>query len=166
MNPTSSGAADAPDAIELIKQDHRKVQMLFGDFEALRNRSALDPDAKLRLVREICAELSVHAQIEEEILYPAIRQAVGKEDLVDAAEDEHAEAKALIRDLCRMQADDTGMDAAVVALAKVVMHHVQEEERDLLTAARGELAADELGRRLSQRQEELLPRVRQQIAEQ
>lgn len=164
MNPTSSGAAEAPDAIELIKQDHRKVQMLFGDFEALRNRAALEPDAKLRLVHEICAELSVHAQIEEEILYPAIRQAVGKEDLVDAAEDAHAEAKTLIRELCRMQADDSSLDSTVVALAKVVMQHVQEEERDLLTAARGELDVLQLGRRLAQRQDELLPRVRQEIA--
>ena len=164
MDSTSSGTADAPDAIELIKQDHRKVQMLFGDFEALRNRAALEPDAKLRLVREICAELTVHAQIEEEILYPAIRRAIGQDDLVDAAEDEHAEANALISELCGMQATDPDLDATMVELAKVVMHHVQEEERDLLTAARGELDALGLGRRLSQRQGELLPSVREDIA--
>lgn len=160
MPPSSSdmpsGASPAStDAFELLKHDHKKVQMLFNDFEAMRNASHADADARGRIVQQICTELTVHAQIEEEIFYPAVRQATDDDGLVDEAEQEHAGVKALIAQLQQMQPGDARFDATVLALSKAVMRHAQEEESEMFTEARGEIDAAALGQQLLQRKQAL-----------
>ena len=147
---SSHRADSAVDAIELLKQDHKAVQMLFADFTALRDSAVADPARKHRLVQRICLELTVHAQLEEELFYPALRQALDDER-VDEAEEEHAEAKELIVALQQMPAQDPQLDSTMLALARAVLHHVQEEERELFTESRGELDAAALGQQLMQR---------------
>lgn len=156
MDTNMQGASPGTtDAIELLKHDHKKVQMLFDQYESLRNQGNTDSAQKQRIVEQICQELTVHAQIEEEIFYPAVRQSIDDEELVDEAEDEHAEAKEYIAELQSMQPDDADYDTTVLSLAKAVMHHVQEEESEMFTEARGAIDPVSLGQQLMQRKQQL-----------
>jgi len=104
--------ATAPDAIALLKEDHKKVSDLFAQYEKLGDKAKV---AKLKLARKICAELKVHTQIEEEILYPAARAYLPKQDdLLDEAQVEHNGAKQLMAELDAMQPDDDLFDAKSV----------------------------------------------------
>ncbi|MEO5738524.1 MAG: hemerythrin domain-containing protein, partial [Variovorax sp.] len=86
-----------PDACSLLDADHRKVKKMFKDYDELTQAKAASASQKKRdLANEICMELTVHAQIEEEIFYPALREAIKDTDLLDEAEVEHASAKDLI----------------------------------------------------------------------
>jgi hemerythrin superfamily protein len=117
-----SQAQTGADAITLLKADHRKVDALFKQYE-----SAPD-NRKDQLIQKICRELVVHTMIEEEIFYPACRQAASDEEPLDEAQVEHDSAKMLIADL--MEADDRDQfrDAKVSVLAEMIRHHVKEEE--------------------------------------
>src|SRR5437763_14440186 len=85
------------DAIELLMEDHRKVQKVFKEFE--KSKDEMDGAQKGEMVRHCCMELKIHTQLEEEIFYPAAREAIEDEELVDEAEVEHAAAKQLIDEL-------------------------------------------------------------------
>src|SRR3954454_24151292 len=85
------------DAIELLMEDHRKVQKVFKEFE--KSKDEMDNDGKGKMVRHCCMELKIHTQLEEEIFYPAARDAVEDEEIVDEAEVEHPSAKHLIDEL-------------------------------------------------------------------
>jgi len=111
------------DAIALLKADHRKVEDLFAQFEKTR-----DNERKQKLVAEICTELKVHAMIEEEIFYPAVRGKI-EEDLLDEAYVEHDGAKVLINDLAAASPDEDFYDAKVTVLCEEISHHVGEEEK-------------------------------------
>ena len=158
-DPSGPSAAYAPsdspvDAIELLQHDHRTVQMLFGNLESMRNAGVADAAARKRIVEQICRELLVHAQIEEELFYPALRRAVPDGE-VDQAERAHGEAQSLIDALQAMPAEDERFDATVVALGQAVMRHVQHEEGELFAQAQGRLDAAALGRQLMQRRQAL-----------
>lgn len=146
--------ASATDAITLLKTDHRKVEQLFEQFRAMRDA---EPDDRWQIVRTVCRELSVHAMVEEEIFYPAVRKASGREDLVGHAEAEHDQARKLIGRLEQMNADDAELDAIFLRLAEVVREHVREEESALMPAAEGApgLSMTTLGVQLEQRKEDL-----------
>ena len=120
-----------PDAIALLKGDHRKVAGLFKKFEEARG------PAKKALAREICLELSVHATIEEEIFYPAVASKV-EDDLMDESHVEHDSAKVLIAEILAGQPSDRFYDAKVTVLKEIIKHHVKEEEQrgGLFTQAR------------------------------
>ena len=120
-----------PDAIALLKGDHRKVAGLFRKFESARGPN------KKALAREICLELSVHTMIEETIFYPAVRGPVEK-DLMDESHVEHDSAKLLIASILAGKPSDDFYDAKVTVLKEVVKHHVKEEEQrgGLFTQAR------------------------------
>jgi hypothetical protein len=145
------------DGLQLLAADHRKVEDLFESFEAASGTAA-----KEKLVRQICTELKVHAQIEEEIYYPAIRGKV-EEDALDEAYVEHDSAKLLINELEAAEPDESYYDAKVKVLSELIEHHVKEEEkqRDNLfqqtRAADIDLAA--LGARLAARKRELLAKA-------
>lgn len=143
------------DAISLLMEDHKYVQKLFKEFEKIKEDE--DVDEKQKLVRVICTELSVHAQIEEEIFYPAARNAIDEQDLLDEAEVEHASAKELITQLESMQPDEELYDAKVCVLGEYVNHHVKEEQDELFPKVKkADLDLQALGQELLERKQELI----------
>jgi hemerythrin-like domain-containing protein len=119
------------DAIKLLTEDHKRVQQMFKAFEKLQDGDGSEED-KAAIVALACAELTIHAQIEEEILYPAAREALEEdEDLLDEAEVEHASAKDLIAQLAEMQPGDALYDAKFTVLGEYVNHHIKEEQDEI-----------------------------------
>lgn len=143
-----------PDAIRLLKDDHRQVEDWFTEFDHSRATSK-----KARLAAEICQALRVHTQIEEEIFYPAFLEATGEKDVHHEAEVEHEGAERLIAEIEQMEADDDYFDAKVHVLSEMIKHHVREEEkRDGMFAKARQSKMDlvELGARLAERKSELM----------
>lgn len=147
--------ATAPkDAIALLKADHEAVSHLFDEYEKTRSI----PNKKA-LVAEICTALSVHAQIEEEIFYPAFKAALKDKLLVPEATVEHAGVKSLIAQLEGVEPDGEMYDAKVKVLSEYVKHHVKEEQNEMFPKAKASsLDMAELGASLSARKDELLAR--------
>jgi hypothetical protein len=145
---------EQPDAIALLKADHRKVEDLFEKFE-----SAKSADKKAQLAQEICTELTVHTMIEEEIFYPACQGQVD-DHLVEEAFVEHDGAKLLIAEIEAGSPNDPYFDAKVKVLSENIKHHVKEEEKrseGMFAQARDAgLDVDALGEQLMARKEELL----------
>jgi hypothetical protein len=146
------------DAIALLKADHRAVEELFEKFE-----KASGFDRKRKLAEEICLELSVHAEIEEEIFYPACEGKV-EEDLLRESYVEHDGAKVLIAEIIKGSPDDEFYDAKVKVLQEEIQHHVEEEEKRLeglfSQARRADLDMDALGKELAARKLELTEQFR------
>ena len=122
------------DAVDLLDADHKAVKKLFIDFAAIDEMPKPDGD-KREIADKICQALTVHAQIEEEIFYPAVREAVGDE-LLDEALQEHAEAKEMIAKIQAMNAEDAAFDDTVKELGKAIDHHVLEEREQIFLKAR------------------------------
>ncbi|MFN2590107.1 MAG: hemerythrin domain-containing protein [Actinomycetota bacterium] len=119
----------------MIEQDHRTVEGLFTRYEAIRDSGT--PQEKRQIVDEFIKELSVHAAIEENVLYPAIRDEIAQGDRkVDHSLQEHQEAKEALADLDKMDADDPTFDQKVATLMSEVRGHVEEEEGDILPKLR------------------------------
>jgi hypothetical protein len=147
----SSGTMDA---IELLVQDHRKVQKAFKEFE--KSKDEMGDAEKGEMVRQCCMELKIHTRIEEEIFYPAAREAIDDEELLDEAEVEHASAKQLIDELEQMEPGEELYDARFTVLGEYVNHHVKEEEHGLFPEVKkAKLDLEELGRRMTQMKEKL-----------
>lgn len=143
-----------PDALELLAEDHRKVTKMFEQFEMMKKED--DDEAKQTLVEIACAELTVHAQIEEEIFYPALRETLEETDLLDEAEVEHASAKQLITELNAMQPGDDLYEAKFTVLGEYTKHHIQEEEKQIFPKAKkARMDLESLGEELRQRKMEL-----------
>ena len=144
---------ETQDAVALLKQDHRTVEELFEKFE-----KASGDNRKETLAQEICLELSVHAQIEEEIFYPACEGKV-EEDLLKESYVEHDGAKVLIAEILAGGPDDEFYDAKVKVLSEEIEHHVQEEEKRMegvfAQARKAGLDMDALGEQLALRKAEL-----------
>ncbi|MBA3812862.1 MAG: hemerythrin domain-containing protein [Caulobacteraceae bacterium] len=139
------------DAVALLKADHKEVEGWFDDYEDLTSNAE-----KSALAGKICAALKVHTQIEEEIFYPAARQATTDDDLIDEAVVEHAGAKDLIAQIEGMKAGDDLYDAKVKVLGEQIKHHVKEEEEELFPEAhRANMDLVELGARMAARKSEL-----------
>lgn len=130
------------DAIKLIKQDHETVEGLFKRFEAAGSKAYT---TKRRIADRVVKELSVHAAVEEQVLYPKMRELGGEfEEMVQEAEVEHSEAKNALRALVSLSGDDPMLDAKMAALMGGVRHHVEEEEKEMLPKFREELSREEL----------------------
>ena len=142
------------DAIALLKADHRAVEELFEKFEKTNGY-----ERRRKLAEEICLELSVHAQIEEEIFYPACEGKVD-EDLLKESYVEHDGAKVLIAEISSGSPDDEFYDAKVKVLQEEIEHHVEEEERRMeglfAQARKARLDMDALGQQLAARKSELV----------
>ena len=123
----------ARDAIALLSEDHRKVQKLFKEFEGLGDE---DAERKAHIVAQACAELSVHSTIEEEVFYPALREALEEGDLLDEAEVEHATARELISQLQGMKPGDDLYEAKFTVLGEYVNHHIKEEQQEIFPRAK------------------------------
>ncbi|MBV9990535.1 MAG: hemerythrin domain-containing protein [Alphaproteobacteria bacterium] len=147
-----------PNAIAMLKADHRKVEGLFAKFE-----KAKDADRKKALAGEICLELRVHATIEEDVFYPACREAGVDEDLMNEANVEHDSAKVLITEIENSEPGDEFYDAKVKVLSEQIKHHVKEEEKkqgNIFTKARkAGLDLEDLGQRMAAEKEELLAKL-------
>ena len=139
--------AKNPDAIAMLKADHRKVEKLFEDFEKARGAGR-----KKALAEEICLELTVHTRIEEDIFYPACEGAVD-EDLLKEAYVEHDGAKVLIAEIEAGGPDDEFYDAKVKVLSEEIEHHIEEEEKRVegvfAQARKAGLDMDGLGERMA-----------------
>jgi hemerythrin superfamily protein len=154
----SSGeaASNSLDAIKLLTADHREVKELFQEYQSLVDHEAED-DEKQPVAHQICAMLTIHATIEEEIFYPAARDSIKEPDLVDEANVEHASAKDLIAQLEASDPTDPLYDAKVKVLGEYIDHHVKEEESELFPQTRrAKLDMKALGERLVQRKADLM----------
>jgi hemerythrin-like domain-containing protein len=139
-------------AVKFLKHDHRAVAQALEEFESA------DPEDKQAIARSICRMLTVHSQIEEELLYPAARDALRPEDahLVAEAHVEHASVKELIGQIEDREEVDEQYEAKVCVLGEYVKHHVAEEEHELFPRLeRSSLDLDALGERLEERKREL-----------
>lgn len=141
------------DATHLLIDDHRKVEGLFAKFE-----KATGDGTKEKLAHEICTELKIHAMLEEEIFYPALRGKIDDADL-DEAIVEHDSAKLLINDIEAAEPDEKFYDAKVKVLQEEIEHHVKEEEKErgnIFQQARAtDVDLDALGERMVARKQEL-----------
>ena len=143
------------DAIKLLTSDHREVKALFQQYQALVDHDAED-DEKQAIAQQICMMLTVHAQIEEEIFYPAAQDAIKEPDLVDEATVEHTSAKDLIAQIESSEPSDELFDAKVKVLGEYIDHHVKEEEREMFPQVRkAKLDLDALGAQLQERKSAL-----------
>jgi hemerythrin-like domain-containing protein len=151
--------ATPKDACDLLDADHRAVKKLFKEYEELSgSRARTATQRKLELAREICQELTVHAQIEEEIFYPALREAIKDTDLLAEAEVEHQSAKDLIAQIESASEPDEMFDAKVTVLGEYIDHHVKEERNEIFPKARAARKLDLVAMReeLAARKEELM----------
>jgi hemerythrin superfamily protein len=151
-NPAGIGV----DALMLLREDHQDVQELFDAYRDAVETSA-DDGRRRELAGEICALLEIHALIEEELFYPAARDALADADLLlDRAEVAHAAAKDLIDQLLAMDPDDASYDAKVLVLGDYVALHIREEEDEIFPRIEtSEIDLDELGTELQARRAEL-----------
>jgi hemerythrin superfamily protein len=149
---TKAAAKRIQDAIALLKADHREVKAMFEQYE----KTESDKD-KQELASKICRALTVHAQIEEEIFYPAAYDALDDDDLLDEAEVEHGSAKELIAQIESSSPSEPLFDAKVKVLGEYIDHHVKEEENELFPECRAsDMDLKALGEKLRARKEDLL----------
>ena len=145
------------DAIELLEDDHRKVEDLFKQFEKLKDD---DEEAAALVIEAACAALKIHDAIETEIFYPAIREeADGElEDVLDEADVEHEGVRQLIEKLSEMEPDDAKRKANFTVLMEYVKHHVEEEEKEMFPKVEKlkELDLEALGAEMTERKAELM----------
>jgi hypothetical protein len=151
LSDTPVVAVSQPDAIELLKNDHDSVKDLFDRF-----KKAGDRRTKTKIANQALIELKIHAVLEEEIFYPAVRQRVGK-DVMNEADEEHHVAKVLIAELEKMDGHGDHFDAKFNVLAENVRHHIKEEESEMLPKAQGlDIDFVRLGKRMLHRREQIL----------
>ncbi len=134
--PTTKKAASGAeqDAIAMLMADHKKVKKLFSEFDKLKEDGS--DENKAALVDQICSELKIHTELEEEIFYPAVRKAIDDSDLMDEALVEHAGAKEMIAQLEDANPKDDLYDAKVTVLGEQIDHHVKEEEGEMFPKAK------------------------------
>lgn len=145
-------APKALGATELLRADHKLVSSLFAEYEKTRLTSK-----KKDLVARICHELSVHAQVEEEIFYPAVKKALKDKELVPEATVEHASLKELIAQVEGVEPNGEMFDAKIKVLAEYVEHHVKEEQNEMFPKANAsKLDMAELGAEIAARKQTLM----------
>jgi hemerythrin superfamily protein len=152
---SKSNARASEDAIAMLTEDHNKVKALFKQFEKLKEQDDADEEIS-DLVAQICAELTIHTTLEEEIFYPAVRESIDDDDLMDEADVEHASAKELIAELETGSPGDDHYNAKVTVLGEYVVHHVKEEEGEMFPKARKAIDTEAIGAELAARKSELM----------
>ena len=145
------------DAIALLKADHRKVEDLFAKFE--KTKAA---DRKQRLAQEICTELTVHTLIEEEIFYPAFKEAGRKEEAkmyYEALEEHRAAGDLVLPDLLSADEGSEVFSGRAKVLKELIEHHADEEEKEMFKDAKTLMSKqqlNELGAQMEQRKQQIL----------
>lgn len=125
----------ASDAIAMLLADHQKVKQLFREFDQLRAQHD-EADLKAELVEQLCGQITVHTKLEEEIFYPAVRAAIGDDELMDEAEAAHASVSDLIHQIEALEPDDEQVDATVTVLREQLEQHISDEENNMFPKAR------------------------------
>ena len=126
-------------ALELLKEDHQRVQELFDQVKDTENEKS-----HKQTFKKIKAELETHTHIEEKVLYPALKKREEFKDLVLEAIEEHLQVKTLLRDISRLADGNERFDAKLKVLIDNVEHHVDEEEGELFPKVEGQLSDEEL----------------------
>jgi hemerythrin superfamily protein len=155
---SSAAKAKTPDAIALLKADHRQVKEWFSQFDKTNSRSK-----KQQLANHICDALRIHTTIEEEIFYPAFFEATGDKDTHHEAIVEHAGAKELIAQIQGLSSDEDYFDARVTVLSEMIKHHVKDEEGPggmFAEAKKSDMDLASLGEQLQARKKELQARAK------
>lgn len=149
------GSASDTDAIELLKQDHDEAEKLFDQYEDAKDEDNVE--LKVQIATAVCRALAVHAMVEEELFYPALREADDMAaELLDEALVEHASVKQLVAVIEAGAPDDPLYDATVRVLGEYVKHHVKEEEGEIFPVARkAGLDLEALGAAIRARKAEL-----------
>lgn len=144
------------EAIAQLTEDHARVRQMFEQYDSLAESEA-DESERQELASMICAELTAHATAEEEIFYPAAREALDETDLIDEAEVEHASAKDLIAQIQQSSPADELFDAKVKVLGEYINHHVEEEEGEIFPKVRkAKLDTETLGEQIAARKAEIM----------
>ena len=148
---TARSGGRQPEAIAMLIEDHQKVQKLFRQFEKTENAQQREQIAK-----QVCDELVVHTQLEEQVFYPAARQALEESELVNEATVEHQVANDLIEKLKGMNGGNGEYAATFTVLGEYVNHHISEEQDELFPAVRkSDLDFEALAEEMQQRKKEL-----------
>lgn len=156
-NPSRSPGKAKSDALSLLKEDHALVRKMFARFEKLK-----DEEQKSALIDEACTALTVHATLEEELFYPALRGAIEDEELLDEAQVEHSVAKQLIAQLRGHELEDATRDASFKVLSEYVGHHIEEEEGELFKQVRrSDIDLQSLGEEMTARKQDLEAEMRE-----
>lgn len=139
-------------AVELLKADHRKVEQLFEQFE-----SSTTKREKMKLVKEVINELTIHTKLEEKLVYPILLEEKEDEDMTQEAFEEHHVVKNVLAELSKMDGSEENLKAKVTVLSELVKHHVKEEENEMFPKLEqsGE-DLDELGETLAQEKMKLM----------
>ena len=155
--------AKATGAVELLKEQHDKVKKAFKEFEKLGRE---DAEAQQQLVQRVCEDLKLHTTLEEELFYPAAREAIDDEDILNEAQVEHETAKMLIEQLENMGPEDPNFHATFTVLGEYVVHHVKEEEGEMFPQVKKtDLDLEELGSRMRSRMQALMGRMEEEEKE-
>jgi hemerythrin superfamily protein len=148
-----TATAARTEMLNMLKQEHKKVKKAFQDFERLDKEASEQCQA---LVMQTCSDLALHAALEEEVFYPAIRGSLREQSLIDEAEVEHACAKTLIADLQQMAPEDRAYAATFKVLGEYVQHHIKEEESEIFPQlTRAKLDWDSLEQQMTMRRQAL-----------
>jgi hypothetical protein len=146
----------AQNAFDVLEHDHREVEEWLDEYDELEG----DDRRKADLAKNICTALKVHAEIEEEIFYPAARDATQDDDLLDEAIVEHATVKNLIAEIEDMEVGEELYDAKIRVLGEMVKRHIREEEEELFPELQSaEMDLDAVGKELAERKEELMEKM-------
>src|SRR3954465_12280339 len=150
--------AKKQDAIDLLKRDHAEVKKAFKEFEKAKYK---DPQACKNFLASICRDIEMHAAVEEEIFYPAVRAKIKDDDLMNEAQVEHNSAKRLIGEIEKLAGDDPMLKASATVLSEYVNHHVKEEEREMFPKVkRAKLDLEALAEQILERKDELKAQAR------
>jgi len=153
----AAASQESRDALQFLTAEHREVKAMFQQYDQLAEAGGRG-DERMLLASQICVALTLHAQVEEEILYPAAREALTHDaDIVDEAYVEHASAKSLVAQIKTMTSDQPLFDAKVKVLGEYIDHHVREEENELFPKLRKSgLDLDAMGERMARRRKQLM----------
>jgi len=154
---TSAARSRSKDAIALLQEDHKRVQKMFKQFEKMDHQE--DTEEMRTLVDTVCQELEMHTTLEEELFYPAMREAIGEEqmELMEEAEIEHDTAKQLIEALRSLEPGDAKYAATFTVLGEYVKHHIEEEESEMFKQAKkAKLDVEALGEEMKNRRSSMM----------
>lgn len=141
--------------VAMLREDHEKVKQLFEEFKELKGRE------KSEVAKTAIRELEIHADLEERIIYPAIRQEMDMDDTMNEAVEEHHLVHVLIRELKKLKPSNEAFEAKFNVLSELVKHHVQEEEGEILPQAEeSDLDWEDLESKVMKRKEQLLAKPR------
>ena len=145
------GTRTANAVVEMLKEDHEKVKGLFEEFKETEGRE------KAEIAKTVIQDLEVHADLEERLIYPAIRQEIEADDMMNEAVEEHHLVHVLIAELKKLKPSDERFDAKFNVLGELVKHHIEEEEGEMFPQAeKGDIDWDNLESRVMKRKEELM----------